>query len=88
MVTMRRHGRSAAKSECLGHFWKAEAGKFSRAPKAELLLVTNPSAILAGEPVWGASGMKVCLLVNFQRPKVKWRRILLTKDKMATDEHG
>ena len=35
-----------------------------------------------------ASGMKVCLLVNFQRPKVEWRRILLTKDKMATDEHG
>ena len=35
-----------------------------------------------------ASGMKVCLLVNFQRPKVEWKRILLTKDKMATDEHG
>jgi GxxExxY protein len=25
-----------------------------------------------------ASGMKVYLLVNFQRPKVEWKRILLT----------
>ena len=25
-----------------------------------------------------ASGMKVCLLVNFQRAKVEWKRILLT----------
>jgi GxxExxY protein len=24
-----------------------------------------------------ASGMRVCLLVNFQRPKVEWKRILL-----------
>jgi GxxExxY protein len=24
-----------------------------------------------------ASGMKVCLLINFQRPKVEWKRILL-----------
>jgi GxxExxY protein len=24
-----------------------------------------------------ASGLQVCLLVNFQRPKVEWRRILL-----------
>ena len=26
------------KSECLGHFWKAEVGKFSRAPKGQRLL--------------------------------------------------
>jgi GxxExxY protein len=25
-----------------------------------------------------ASGLTVCLLVNFQRPKVEWKRILLT----------
>ena len=34
-----------------------------------------------------ASGLGVCLLINFQRSKVEWRRILRTGE-MATDEHG
>ena len=34
-----------------------------------------------------ASGLGVCLLINFQRSKVEWRRILRTGG-MATDEHG
>src|SRR5271169_562041 len=34
-----------------------------------------------------ASGLKICLLVNFQKPKVEWRRILLGTPG-ATNEHG
>jgi GxxExxY protein len=33
-----------------------------------------------------ASGLEVCLLINFQRSKVEWRRIVRTG--MATDEQG
>src|ERR1035437_9318123 len=32
-----------------------------------------------------ASGLSVCLLINFQRAKVEWRRLVRTG--MATDEH-
>jgi len=38
-----------------------------------------------------ASGLVVCLLINFQRSKVEWRRVLREQEKtrrMATDEHG
>ena len=38
-----------------------------------------------------ASGLSVCLLINFQRSKVEWRRVLREPEKtriMATDEHG
>jgi GxxExxY protein len=38
-----------------------------------------------------ASGLSVCLLINFQRSKVEWRRVLREQEKtrrMATDEHG
>ena len=36
-----------------------------------------------------ASGRSVCLLVNFQRPKVEWRRIVGGgRQDWATDEHG
>ncbi len=38
-----------------------------------------------------ASGLEVCLLINFQRSKVEWRRVLREQEKtrrMATDEHG
>ena len=34
-----------------------------------------------------ASGLKICLLINFQRSKVEWKRILRTRE-MAADEHG
>jgi GxxExxY protein len=38
-----------------------------------------------------ASGLNVCLLINFQRSKVEWRRILRKQEewpRMNTDEHG
>ncbi len=39
-----------------------------------------------------ASGLKVCLLVNFQRPKVEWKRIVLgfgeRAEVLAADERG
>ncbi len=34
-----------------------------------------------------ASGRPICLLVNFQRPKVEWKRIILTDQRpLAADE--
>src|ERR1039457_2445914 len=38
-----------------------------------------------------ASGLRVCLLINFQRSKVEWRRVLREQEQtriMATDEQG
>ena len=38
-----------------------------------------------------ASGLNVCLLINFQRSKVEWRRILRKQEEVPrinTDEHG
>lgn len=34
-----------------------------------------------------ASGRTVCLLVNFQKPKVEWKRLLLNYHATAADEH-
>jgi GxxExxY protein len=59
-----------------------------------LVVELKCSERLAGEHVaqclnyLRASGLRVCLLVNFHKPKVEWRRILNTNNTMATDEHG
>ena len=34
-----------------------------------------------------ASRLKLCLLINFQKPRLEWKRILWDKPQMNTDEH-
>jgi GxxExxY protein len=34
-----------------------------------------------------ASGRTLCLLVNFQKPKVEWKRIIREEEILAADEH-
>lgn len=35
-----------------------------------------------------ASGLGVCLVVNFERSRVEWRRVVAGKVKGVTDLHG
>jgi len=62
-------GRSAVSSECLGHFCRAEAGQFWKAPKRDM--VETAGALLAAGAHEDARRV-LTYLQNTQRPDGHW----------------